>query len=547
MAILISDVNLKKDFIELKNTLSTARNISGWTIIDTTKTNQRLHKFVFPDGTKIYGKATLRLWSRDGADDPQNVYWNRGQNVWNNPGDRATVYTNDGKFVDEQTFGYGIVEGIVRRAQPSKPIKDAEITVDTGEIAFTESDGFFSLRLQGMSPRGVNRKITVKAKGYATKEIVAGVWVGQTTKVQIALEDEEKAKDEEIDLSVESVDKPEPAYIKEPHDITITFKNNKSAIDYFESHLFENEKEVDDYSTSAKINSKDVVVATYQISAKDWNWYDFDNLGYVQINNRKKKYNYEISYSGKLGKVQGKTKREDLGAVEVTVLKEKINAVGDYNDAWDLILSMAAAGTISAFAAPEALPFEALIAVFANARKEDAKDRMDDPITYDRNFKKVYDVQLPIRTKSRHNNFIIEATDMVRSLKACRVTQNRLYSSQLKRQKKYVTMHKSNLNKIKLRLVKFMKNTKYIKLPLPMLSLTEFKLAQQLVRKYGLPKTLINYFARGKIPDKTLQCVEKLLPKLRNHKYRNANNIFWNSVKKLKCAVHAQIQTPLPK
>ena len=305
MAILISDINLKQDWIEFENTSSTARDISGWTVTDITKTNLKRHKFIFPDATKIYGKATLRLWSKDGNDDPENIYWNRGAAVWNNPGDKATLYTKDGKFVDEQTLGYGVVEGYVKVSQPTRAVAGAEVSADSGEMAYTDRSGFYSLRLQGLSPRGVDRKITAKAKGYESQTLPAGVWVNQTTETNFVLGEEDleskkKEGKEAIDLSIESVDMPKTAYIKEPYYITIVFKNNGTTIDYFESDLYEDKnyrKPKAEYDTGKDTATNNSFSATYEIM-HEWAWYviNAETLGYVDLGETEKTFSYEISY-----------------------------------------------------------------------------------------------------------------------------------------------------------------------------------------------------------------------------------------------------------
>ncbi len=549
MAVLISDVNLKEDFIELKNTLSVARNISGWTIIDTTKTNQRQHKFVFPDGTKIYGKATLRLWSRDGADKPQDIYWNRGQNVWNNPGDRATVHTNDGKFVDEQTFGYGIVEGHVKLGQPSKPIKDAEISADTGEIAFTETDGFFSLRLQAMSPRGADRKLTAKAKGYATKEIVAGVWVNQTTKVTIALDDEEEAKEEkvEIDLSIVAKDLPNPAYIKEPYKITITFRNDGDEINYFESYLYENRdysKYVAKDSTGRNTNTNETILMTHNVDAKDWTWYHTgpDTLGYIHPSETEKTFDYDATYFGKIGTIQSDLSvPTPIGSVNVVVTDEKLNAVNPYNAAHLAFLSAVTAIALAlAFSIPTGgaslaiLPYATAALIAATTAKGIYFNIIKDPLEYDKNFKNIY--ELPAKKHIGQTKAYILANaihNLGLLIAAQRITHNRLYSAKIKKAKKYVTVQSKKLKWINKEL-KLCKNKILRHEPehYPQITVTEFTRLQNDIGKSGLPKALTKILKESNVSRQDIILLGKVLPNIPNKiKYRDLNRALKNLIR----------------
>jgi hypothetical protein len=77
--------DLEGEYVVLQNDSSVPVNLRGWTLRD-----EQGDTYTFPAHTLVPG-ATVNIWTRSGADDAQNLYWNRTAAVWNNSGDTATL------------------------------------------------------------------------------------------------------------------------------------------------------------------------------------------------------------------------------------------------------------------------------------------------------------------------------------------------------------------------------------------------------------------------------------------------------------------------
>src|SRR3989344_8135635 len=96
--IIISEVNLLKDYVILTNNSNSTVNLKGWKLIDTTPTNQKRHEFIFQKDFFLQPDAIIKIWSGTGANDADNIYQNRRANIWNNPGDTAELYDASGNL-----------------------------------------------------------------------------------------------------------------------------------------------------------------------------------------------------------------------------------------------------------------------------------------------------------------------------------------------------------------------------------------------------------------------------------------------------------------
>ena len=128
----ISEINLLKDYVALRNNNSVKINLRGWKIIDTTPTNQKRHEYIFPKDFFLQPDASVKIWSDVGNNDASNVYQNRRAKIWNNPGDTATLYDLNGNKIDELTVGNppkGGRGGGPNPPVPPKPPTPAKITI----------------------------------------------------------------------------------------------------------------------------------------------------------------------------------------------------------------------------------------------------------------------------------------------------------------------------------------------------------------------------------------------------------------------------------
>ena len=73
--------------------------MEGWTLRDE---NQNI--FTFPRYTLV-DLASVKVWTKDGVIDPENLYWGRINPVWNDYGDCAYLRDEEGKLIDSFCYG----------------------------------------------------------------------------------------------------------------------------------------------------------------------------------------------------------------------------------------------------------------------------------------------------------------------------------------------------------------------------------------------------------------------------------------------------------
>jgi len=61
------------------------------------------HVFRFP-AFALMPLGEVRVWTRKGTNDAQNLYWGREQAVWNNAGDTATLSDPTGQPANTFTY-----------------------------------------------------------------------------------------------------------------------------------------------------------------------------------------------------------------------------------------------------------------------------------------------------------------------------------------------------------------------------------------------------------------------------------------------------------
>ncbi|MGW1728878.1 lamin tail domain-containing protein [Streptomyces sp. NPDC002306] len=93
--------SLNKEWVDLTNTTRSAVNLDGWTLRD-----ESGHVYTFED-YKLAGRATVRIHTGEGRDTRTDLYQDRRAYVWNNDHDTATLRNDHGRFVDDETWGYG--------------------------------------------------------------------------------------------------------------------------------------------------------------------------------------------------------------------------------------------------------------------------------------------------------------------------------------------------------------------------------------------------------------------------------------------------------
>ncbi len=90
------------EWVEIVNTCSEIRSVSGYLIKDSSAGNS----YIFKNLT-LFPKQKVKLHSGCGTDTAIDVYWQcpeKKSMVWNNSGDTAYLYDNTGKMVSEMSY-----------------------------------------------------------------------------------------------------------------------------------------------------------------------------------------------------------------------------------------------------------------------------------------------------------------------------------------------------------------------------------------------------------------------------------------------------------
>lgn len=93
-----SNSSLNAEYVQLKNTSSQTKYLTGWTLRDAAN-----HVYKFPT-TKIGAGKTLYVRTGKGTNDWNDRFWGKTWYVWNNTGDTARFQTPAGKTFDTCTY-----------------------------------------------------------------------------------------------------------------------------------------------------------------------------------------------------------------------------------------------------------------------------------------------------------------------------------------------------------------------------------------------------------------------------------------------------------
>ena len=92
---------LIREYVTIKNTGTTTRTLTGWTVRDRAN-----HVYTFPSFKLGAGKS-VKLHTGKGTDTSTDLYWDRGWYVSNNTGDKAILRSSSGTLKDTCTWGDG--------------------------------------------------------------------------------------------------------------------------------------------------------------------------------------------------------------------------------------------------------------------------------------------------------------------------------------------------------------------------------------------------------------------------------------------------------
>lgn len=94
-SVVVADLNLKDEWVKIRNTGSSSASLSGWKMVD----EGNKHTYTFGSFTLSPG-STVTLYTGKGTNTATDLYWGSGSPIWNNDGDVASLYDASGRLVD---------------------------------------------------------------------------------------------------------------------------------------------------------------------------------------------------------------------------------------------------------------------------------------------------------------------------------------------------------------------------------------------------------------------------------------------------------------
>ncbi|MEV4946953.1 lamin tail domain-containing protein [Streptomyces sp. NPDC053755] len=96
-----SNRSLNAEWVEITNTTRHAVNLRGWTLRDEDGNRYRFGDF------RLAGRATVRIHTGEGRDSRTDLFQDRGDYIWDNRSDKATLRDDRGRTVDTESWGNG--------------------------------------------------------------------------------------------------------------------------------------------------------------------------------------------------------------------------------------------------------------------------------------------------------------------------------------------------------------------------------------------------------------------------------------------------------
>jgi deoxyribonuclease-1-like protein len=93
----ITDLSLGEEWVKITNTGTSSISLTGWELKDEgDKFTYTFPSFSFESG------STVTVHTEQGTNTATELYWGSGRPVWNNDGDTARLYDNNGNLVDQR-------------------------------------------------------------------------------------------------------------------------------------------------------------------------------------------------------------------------------------------------------------------------------------------------------------------------------------------------------------------------------------------------------------------------------------------------------------
>jgi hypothetical protein len=95
------------EYVIIRNQTGGYIPLIGWTLRDESR-----NVFTFPRYTLV-SWASVKVWTKAGIIDPENIYWGRTEPVWNDHGDCAYLRDDEHKLMDSECYGTsGILQSL---------------------------------------------------------------------------------------------------------------------------------------------------------------------------------------------------------------------------------------------------------------------------------------------------------------------------------------------------------------------------------------------------------------------------------------------------
>lgn len=89
------------EYVLIRNQTAGFILMEGWTLRD--DSNNPDNVFTFPH-YNLVPWASVKVWTKSGVIDPDNIYWGRSEPVWNDFGDCAYLRDSKNKFIDSYCY-----------------------------------------------------------------------------------------------------------------------------------------------------------------------------------------------------------------------------------------------------------------------------------------------------------------------------------------------------------------------------------------------------------------------------------------------------------
>ncbi len=501
--VIISEVNLVKDYVKLKNKGAAQINLKNWKIIDTTPTNQKRHEFIFPKDFWLAPGATVKIWSNIGRDDAENIYQNRRAPIWNNVGDTAALYDADGNEVHKMTVGDPI-----SGSAPPKPPATAKITISgyvndavcrqaiaNAKLIFqvlkgqkeaetnTDDNGYYETELTS----GKDYTVAVSAKDYndlketintkAGKNITDNFKLAPNLEIELDVDSAEvkfTRKDDNLINKVQQLISSGKIKVDINTDYNFTVrvivskgKTNSIIPTLIEKSGSKTKKFIVTQDNICRISS-DLNALTFIFNPinRNWTWHKEDLLTGSQVTQTEKTFDYLVELIGAYGNNSFGPKQFPLGKIIVRINKDKLNAQIAYNALYFASLAMAIAalvaicimipsigvavagalgiGVISAASLTAAAGLLGGLSGLTFFATQFFMTSMNDPPKFDRYYKKIQKIKLLPPKKSQP--MIVELKNFIIIKKALMTCRDKLYSAQHKLDKYATTAQKNNMS-----------------------------------------------------------------------------------------------------